>query len=70
MDDDDMAGYGSGPKNPGPPQPPLKEDSGDDFMPVHPPVDHNGHHTGKSGMCLGCGSKRCMGGCGYGGKRM
>jgi hypothetical protein len=76
--DDDMTGYGRRWRGVAPPQGNSQgqiyqrgDDDGDedDGVDTHPKVDHNGHHVGATGMCPGCGSKRCMGGCG-GGKRM
>jgi len=68
---DDMTGYGS---KRGIPADDNDGDEGFAGQPAdvekHPQVNHNGHRKDSPGQCVGCGSARCMGGCGTGCKRM
>lgn len=74
--DDDMTGYGSRRGRGGKPaangdgdgDAGFAGESGD--VTKHPQVDHNGHRGDARGQCVGCGSARCLGGCGAGTKRM
>ncbi len=80
--DDDMTGYGSrtgyGRGGTGKPDADgdYDDDNGGGFagqatdVTKHPQIDHNGHRKDSPGQCVGCGSPRCMGGCGSGCKRM
>lgn len=69
-DADDRRGYGT-------PAGKADDDDGDEGfagqasdVTKHPQIDHNGHRKDSPGQCVGCGSPRCMGGCGSGCKRM
>lgn len=72
--DDDMTGYGYRRGRGGKPDADGDDDSGFSGqagdVTQHPQVNHNGHRGDAKGQCVGCGSGKCMGGCGSGCRRM